>query len=311
MLSNLSNEIRDSRDIFYTTIRREERDGIITKIRYRQLEKLKISQDQVSTKDDSKCTAHQDFMNSPEYDKVLETRQNFITSFQKKDLDGMLTAIKFFRRRIDTSEADFSIVKEFLNTGLVPYFVEILGYSDDCLSKLIEQIISIISNCCGGPDAPIPSLKEHGIFEIFVKLLEVTQNIEHLDSILRGLANIAGSSYENSQHLMDLEICKKINEKMQQVVFGQMKSKFDLEKTIPVLHAFLWVVSNLSGCDRKGTYEKCKIFVPICRRVLEMSQDDDCIRESLWVVHFLTKNNPYEICELLKDKLCYDRIVKL
>ena len=91
MFSNLSSEVRDNRDIFYTNIHREERQGLVSKMRchHIHLENLRRSEQETGNRNSQSKTkpagADENFMNSPDYDKVLQTRSKFIESFQKKD----------------------------------------------------------------------------------------------------------------------------------------------------------------------------------------------------------------------------------
>ena len=60
----------------------------------------------------------------------------FIKGFESRDIESMLQSITWFRKRITIMEADNFSVSQFLNTGIMPYMLEVIGFSDDCLDKL-------------------------------------------------------------------------------------------------------------------------------------------------------------------------------
>lgn len=232
--------------------------------------------------------------------KQKENREKFLKAFQEKQIDEMMSISKWFRKRITTTNSDNMIVREFLNTGLIPYFIEILGYSDEVLINLQVEVSWIFANIAAAKEAPIEELKNSGIIEVFVKLLELGKE-DHLDNVIHCLGNIAGSGYQN--YLFDLNI--------HEILYKRLSNITNLNNNTDLLDKILWLISNLSIIiDSEELFTKIDNFIPICQEILQFFDNDELISNSLWVLYYSTRNSPTCCLSLIKHE-CYHRIVKL
>ena len=164
--SQLGEEAKDKRHFFYDEIRREYRDEALTKIRFRKFIESKneiLKTDEITLKLES-----DEFKHCSEIEKVKKQRKTFLDAFDLKDVQSMHRVLVWFENKIIKSQADEDVAQEFFRTGLAPYLLDILGYSDESLISLSQKIISIFGSLCSGNNNTAKLMRENKVFDIFI-----------------------------------------------------------------------------------------------------------------------------------------------
>lgn len=241
--SQLGDEIKDKRHFFMDEMRREYRDEVITKIRFKKFQENQFESELSKNNENDPIIEQDEFKNCSQIEKIKIQRKSFIDSFNNKDVDAMNKVLLWFNSKIRESQADEDVAQEFLRTGLIPYLLDILGYSDEGLATLSKTIICIFGNIVSGKNDTVKLLRENKVFEIFILLLQKSKN--NLDNIVFCLSNIAGSHSDSAVYLINHDILDVLYEK---VAFIENPS-FDLAKNV------YWLVSNLSVAIKENNYK--------------------------------------------------------
>ena len=211
------------------------------------------------------------------------------------DVQVQIDCTAQFRRLLSTIDRSNRHIKDVIETGVVPRFVEFLGRDDN--PGLQFEAAWALTNIASGTSENTQTVIQDGAVPILCRLLS-SPNYDVREQAVWALANIAG----DSPHCRD----QVLQAGAMMPLLSQLNNP---QSKLTMLRNATWALSNFFRGKPKPNFDLVKPSLPTLAQLI-LNQDEEVVMDSCWALSFLS-DGPKEMIQTVIDSDVYHHVVKL